>query len=345
MRLGLSMGPLHIQGDYSLESNSVMEVIPLTNAGKISVIISEVYAEGQVGLTLGEKSLQATNFDMTYTPKNVIITVTYETNEGPAVSQVSREALDKTLVEKFREDLWYKLNLILQKELNYLLEFSPLARLLPDENLLKEFRNLTRGMTVIANKYIDDILVLAREHITQNNLEQVPVSNFGTGFSKKILFITWHGNFTAEKGWARDLATITRTSDMTLSYDKGTLSVFGSLGLRDLKVGFDQYFAKFMNIGPSGTLRATTGYNSVFIRAAIQLGINSTTSLENLRVDNIDEIDVKVTGLGILNWLTSKIVTWVLGFYNESIRKVVRQQLLNPLYHVLNDVNPNEYFM
>jgi hypothetical protein len=54
----------------------------------------------------------------------------------------------------------------------------------------------------------------------------------------QILWITWHGRFGTSDGKARDLASVTRTGDISLDLDDstGALTVFGSLGLSELDV-------------------------------------------------------------------------------------------------------------
>jgi hypothetical protein len=57
-------------------------------------------------------------------------------------------------------------------------------------------------------------------------------------FPFQILWITWHGHFTATQGRVRNLASLTRTSDISLEYDAttGSITVFGNLGLTELRV-------------------------------------------------------------------------------------------------------------
>lgn len=55
----------------------------------------------------------------------------------------------------------------------------------------------------------------------------------------QVLWITWHGSFTASQAWARNLATLQRTSDVSLSYENGAITVFGSIGLGELQVIFE----------------------------------------------------------------------------------------------------------
>jgi hypothetical protein len=54
----------------------------------------------------------------------------------------------------------------------------------------------------------------------------------------QILWITWHGHFTATQGRVRNLASLTRISDISLEYNEnaGGITVFGSLGLTELRV-------------------------------------------------------------------------------------------------------------
>jgi hypothetical protein len=128
------------------------------------------------------------------------------------------------------------------------------------------FREHIRELREVANDYVDAILEYAHTYIEQNNLAQIAIPNVDAGFSKKvshlsiesaeectylsqtklmtsycpfqILWVTWHGRFWTSEGSARNLATVRRTGDISLSLNQetGAITVFGSVGLAELSV-------------------------------------------------------------------------------------------------------------
>jgi hypothetical protein len=51
-----------------------------------------------------------------------------------------------------------------------------------------------------------------------------------------------------------------------------------------------------------------------------------------------------VTGLGVLDWLVSHIVTWVVGVFNAEVVGMVDKLLRDYVTEVLPLVDPNKYF-
>jgi hypothetical protein len=56
------------------------------------------------------------------------------------------------------------------------------------------------------------------------------------------------------------------------------------------------------------------------------------------------DISVEVTGLGILDWLTSNIASWVIGLFNDEIIATVSSQLREYVAQILPNVDPNRVF-
>lgn len=56
------------------------------------------------------------------------------------------------------------------------------------------------------------------------------------------------------------------------------------------------------------------------------------------------DISVEVTGLGILDWLTSNIASWVIGLFNDDIVGTVSSKLREFVVEILPNVDPNRVF-
>ena len=88
------------------------------------------------------------------------------------------------------------------------------------------------------------------------------------------------------------------------------------------------YKAKLGKLGPGGHLTATVESNAVLLRASLlitdelcQLGV------ESLELTDLGRIKVHATGLGKLNFLYSKIVTWVTSKLHDKIEDAVQKAL------------------
>lgn len=55
-----------------------------------------------------------------------------------------------------------------------------------------------------------------------------------------------------------------------------------------LQVHYNKYEAEFQNIGPSGTLDAKVGSNSVFLKVNIVVSANPIISLQDLYIEHAE---------------------------------------------------------
>jgi hypothetical protein len=68
--------------------------------------------------------------------------------------------------------------------------------------------------------------------------------------------------------------------------------------------------------------------------------IHSITTLFFLH----SNINIKVTGLGLLDWILSSIATWVVGIMNGQIIGLINGQLQQYISGILLLVDPAKYF-
>ena len=56
------------------------------------------------------------------------------------------------------------------------------------------------------------------------------------------------------------------------------------------------------------------------------------------------DINIKATGLGILNWLVSTIATWIVGLMDDKIIGLINDQLQQYISEILLLVDPTKFF-
>jgi len=88
------------------------------------------------------------------------------------------------------------------------------------------------------------------------------------------------------------------------------------------------YKAKLSFIGVKGKLDAKVRSNAVSFSG----GLDYTSGdcklfIQTLTLSDLGKIDVHVTGLGKLNWLYSKIVTWVTSRLHNKIKETVENNI------------------
>lgn len=197
------------------------------------------------------------------------------------------------------------------------------------------------------NDIVDELLDLAKTEITDEGLDTVYLPDITEKFKKKVSFIHITGKFQATDGWAKSLASIERTGDASLTEDSSNsdrIIVEVPLSLSDLQVGYN-YKAKLGKLGPSGTLSATVSSNAVTLRASLLLTDDACSlSVDSLSLDDLGKINVHATGLGKLNFLYSKIVTWVTSKLHDKIENAVQNALKKAISNAGLQIDCSSFF-
>jgi len=119
--------------------------------------------------------------------------------------------------------------------------------------------------------------------------------------------------------------------------------VFGSVGLSQLYLGYKHYEAYFQGLGPSGAVAAQIGSNSVFLKVDIFLSTIPTINLEDLHIQYAKDINIQISGLGILDWLVSSITTWIVNLFDDQIVASLDGYLGEYVAGVLPLVDPTKF--
>jgi hypothetical protein len=108
---------------------------------------------------------------------------------------------------------------------------------------------------------------------------------------------------------------------------------------------FFRYRAKLLNVGPSGVLAASVGKNSVSFRGTVDYTDNtcSVTSVE-LKVNDLQDMKLKLTGLAPFNWILSKIASSVTNRSKFNIGRAIEQTVGNQISNSLKQFDCRQYF-
>jgi hypothetical protein len=198
--------------------------------------------------------------------------------------------------------------------------------------------NITVCGTVNLNKIVDGLLDGLRTDIIEQGKDKISIPQIDEKFQKKVGFIKVKGEFIGEFGWVKNLSTVHRTADVIASSHGSWISVACGFGLEHLEVGYDRYEAKFMRMGPHGKISGLIGKNSILLNATVTLADHKCgLTLNELVLNQFGGLNLKVTGLGPMNWLFSKISTWVLQHFKSKIKgeieSALREEIVKKLSH------------
>jgi hypothetical protein len=188
--------------------------------------------------------------------------------------------------------------------------------------------NLDVFGTVNLNKIVDEMLDLLRVDIIERGKDRISIPDVHATFKKKVGFVTLKGEFEGENGWVKNFSTVYRSADAVASSNGSGISVSCGFRLGDLELGYDSYTAKFMILKPRGEISGTVGSNSILLNATVTWTNHTCNiTLDELTLNEFGGIDLRITGLGLMNWAFSKISHLVLHHFESEIKDRIEYTL------------------
>ncbi|XP_046393509.1 uncharacterized protein LOC124161265 [Ischnura elegans] len=215
---------------------------------------------------------------------------------------------------------------------------SPMARLardyMPHIRTREQLKQLEADMKANMNQYVDRLLGNAKSFFLENEMDPMPLPDYIRTFSKKILWITWHGELVVNNGRLQDLTTIFRSGDVTLDYQDKILLLDASIGFKDLQFGYD-FSAKFMGIGPKGYISGRG--DGVKIRFKIHVDLDKRVAgLDLFDIEDINQLTAHLNGLGVvLDWLFDTLADLVLIIFKGPIVDLIESEVGKVLGNVI----------
>ncbi|KAJ8891418.1 hypothetical protein PR048_003946 [Dryococelus australis] len=298
-----SLGTVVVEGKANISSSGF--------SGSIAVTYVNVSVSGIAGIIVVQNVLQVSHLDAVYSPQNrssrVAFDVTPDRDLGQAAQTFFEEAVERLVSAEMDRRLTRQINDVL-KSVSSLEVFGDGTTV----QRTKDFNPISN-----VNLMVDTLLAMMLPRIPT----AVRLDDISRSFKKTFLFVPIFGQLTATNGTLRDLKTLRRTSDMLLNVTSSGLRLIGAMGLQTLHFAYD-YDVSVLDMGPRGHLEGTLGNNSLSFALAISYDGRGgcTVHVEQLRFTTFDDFKIKVTGVGVLNWLASSITTSVI---NDSKDKIV----------------------
>ena len=199
--------------------------------------------------------------------------------------------------------------------------------------------------TVNLNKIVDKMLDILRVDIIERGKDRISIPDVRATFEKKVGFVTLKGEFEGENGWVKNFSTVHRTADAVASSSYGSeISVSCGFGVGDLELGYDSYTVRFMSLNPRGEISGTVDNNSILLNATVTWTNHTCNiTLDELTLNEFEGLDLRVTGLGIMNWLFSKISRLVLHHFQSEIKDRIEYTLREEAEKFLSHFNCSNY--
>ncbi|XP_015587249.1 uncharacterized protein LOC107263983 [Cephus cinctus] len=335
----IDVGNLQISGKFFVNNQALNNLLPISTTGNLQISCENVKAEGLIGMYPIEDSFLTNNYGLKYTAEKVIVKILYQNNDKEVNVELDKDRIEETIAAQ----LWMDLSVVLSKTLKkyldeVIVELSVCELLQGEEELVDSLKSHKKAISVVANDIFDKIIANANNRINELNSAQISAPDINASFTRNVAAVTTTGRFEARNGWFRNLATLRRNGDVTVSLENNSIVILGTVGLNELKIGYDQYSAKFMDVGPTGSIETTVGSNAALFKFVIEKSEDGVSvRLAEFKITDISKIEAHVTGLGGLNWLASKISTWTAGTLRWNIAPVVEENIKRNVNDVLKN--------
>ncbi|CAG4971405.1 unnamed protein product [Colias eurytheme] len=207
-------------------------------------------------------------------------------------------------------------------------------------SMLEAFSSMVSGLAQSGNRIVDMILINMRRTLLQTCQEVLEIPSLHTTFMHKIGSISFIGKLETDTGWVKNLATINRINDVSVTRpDPMKTSFHVTLRIKDLQLGYDEYRIKAMGVSCGGRVAAAFSDNA--LRLACSVGLarwEPYAQLDELSVQHCGGMDVHVTGLGPLSGAAPLVGTWCRGAATAHALPVVADQLRRHLHTALADL-------
>lgn len=189
------------------------------------------------------------------------------------------------------------------------------------------------------NWILDTFLTEFRASTIKQGKSVIKLDDIQKQFEKEIFLVDIYGSIEATEGQLKNISTVYRTGNATLTESEDNIIVDVHLGLQELEIYFNHFELNFFNLDESGTIKATVDHNSIYMELDITYKPECSVKLTNLKIDALDNISVTITGLSLLDYLTSNITSWILNITHNLYRPQLESSLFTEMSKAIADAD------
>ncbi|CAG9773823.1 unnamed protein product [Ceutorhynchus assimilis] len=335
--IDFKLGDLTVAGNYEANNVRLQRVLPVSSNGNLSVNFTDVAVKGRVGLLIQGDSFMPENYDVNYAWEKTEVSVSYFVDKETKVeNKITIAEGEQVIAEAIWHQLREILTTILKEQLKCVVVEYSVQESLADED--EKLRELARYHAAKANGLFDALLCAAKDYLVVKDQRMIETPSFETIFRGKVTS-TETGLFESGTGYVKDLSTLSRLSDLSLFEDERQLLVYGTLGLREFKHGYDSFKTKFDGNELTGSLRAQIYATEIFVKFSFEKNQENPhkTKLEKIETRLLSDIETDSSGLGSLSWLIPKTQSWVMGYLRSTAMGVLLKTIGEAFNHVIEE--------
>ncbi|CAH0585591.1 unnamed protein product [Chrysodeixis includens] len=305
-------------------------------------------ADVKVGLVLEDDAFSLINPGIEFTHDEVLVKLSWpspQKNGGyefATTEQLAKHIDDLPLTAAVSLPLYALLREKLQRHLALVLRQATSVSevMCCNPSLMEAYSGMIDTLSQNGNKIVDMILINMRRTLLQNCREVLQLPPLHATFMHKIGSLSFIGKFETDTGWIKNLATINRISDVSVTRpDPMKTSFQVTLRIKDLQIGYDEYRIRAMGVSCGG--RAAASLQRHALHAALSVGLarwEPYAQLDHLTVQQLDCSDLHVTGLGPLAGAAGLVSGWLRGAGCALAAPALHAQLQRDIHTALQEL-------
>ncbi|CAF4932427.1 uncharacterized protein LOC125048916 [Pieris napi] len=348
LSLKCSLGEVNVRGLYSAFNENLYNLIPVMSEGHLVISLSNMIADVKVGLVLVDDAFSFINPAIEFIHDEVLVKLSWpspQRNGGyefTTTEQLAKHIDDLPLTAAISLALFALLRQKLQRHLEKVLyqatSVSDVVGCNP--SMLEAYSAMVNKLSESGNRVIDMILINMRRTLLQTCTEILELPPLHATFLHKIGSVSFVGKFETELGWVKNLASINRVNDVTVTRpDPGRTCFHVTLKIKDLQIGYDEYRVKALGVGCTGRVVSSFSDNSIHMALCVGLARwEPYAQLDDLRVHHCGGMDMHITGLGPLSGELNSVRGWIRGAVRAHAQPAIDAQLQHELRTALTEL-------
>ncbi|XP_052741476.1 uncharacterized protein LOC112048215 [Bicyclus anynana] len=348
LSLRCSLGEVNVKGLYSAFNENLYNLIPVMAEGHVLMTLSNMSADVTVGLVLEDDAFSFINPSIEFNHDEVLVKLSWPSPkkgggyEFTTTEQLAKHIDDLPLTASISLSLFALLRQKLQRHLGQVLrQATSVSHLMCcNPSMLEAYSSMVEQLAQNGNRVVDMVLINMRRTLLQTCREVLELPPLHATFMHKIGSISFIGKLETDTGWLKNLATINRINDVSVSRPCPMKTSFHvTLRIKDLQIGYDEYRIKAIGVSCAGRVAAAFTNNEVHM--ALSVGLSHWepyAQLDDLRVQCCDGMDLHISGLGPLSGLAGAVRAWTRGAAAAHAAPALSAQLQHELHTALAEL-------
>lgn len=142
------------------------------------------------------------------------------------------------------------------------------------------------------------------------------------------MFVNISGEAKLHNGYITGMRTLHRPENCKVEDQNDRMLVKADLGAGILNIHYDGT-VKFMNFGPTITVLGDIAYLEVHMEFTVDTYTGRNGKLKKFYIDDMKGMEIRITGLGPLNWALNYMISGVTSLFQGFIKRMIENKIRN----------------